>query len=167
MSHMRRISASLMVAVCLAAVATATVSAQATPVADAARRADTTALRTLLAQGADVNAPHGDGMTALHWAADRGDDAMVSMLVFAGANVSAVTRIGQYTPLHLAARAGSPAAVEALLKAQAPVSVKASTRGVAPLHEDVNRTQFVPHGGLLGTNIGKNATRAIERATED
>ena len=134
MSHMRRISASLMVAVCLAAVATATVSAQATPVADAARRADTTALRTLLAQGADVNAPHGDGMTALHWAADRGDDAMVSMLVFAGANVSAVTRIGQYTPLHLAARAGSPAAVEALLKAQAPVSVKTSTGGVTPLH---------------------------------
>ncbi len=131
---MRRISASLMVAVCLAAAAVATVTAQATPVADAARRADASALRTLLAQGADVNAPHGDGMTALHWAADRGDEAMVSMLVFAGASVSAVTRIGQYTPLHLAARAGSPSAVEALLKAQAPVSVKTSTGGVTPLH---------------------------------
>ncbi len=131
---MRRLTASLMVAVCLAAAAVATVAAQATPVADAARRGDATALRTLLAQGADVNASHGDGMTALHWAADRGDEAMISMLVLAGANVSAVTRIGQYTPLHLAARAGSPAAVGALLKAQASVSARTSTGGVTPLH---------------------------------
>ena len=46
-------------------------------------------------------------MSALHWAADRGDAELTAMLVYAGANPGAVTRIGQYTPLHLAARSGN------------------------------------------------------------
>ena len=62
------------------------------PVADAAMRRDTDALRTSLQQGADVNAAQGDGMSALHWAAEHGDAALTDMLVYAGANVSAVTR---------------------------------------------------------------------------
>jgi ankyrin repeat protein len=106
----------------------------ATPVADAARRGDRDAVRTLLKQGADVGAAHGDGMTALHWAADRGDADLVEMLVYAGANVGAVTRIGQYTPLHLAAKAANAAVVDALLKAGASVSAKTSPSGVTPLH---------------------------------
>jgi ankyrin repeat protein len=65
------------------------------PVADAAMRGNTDVLRALLQKGADVNAAHGDGMTALHWAAERGDAAMAEILVYAGANVGAVTRIGQ------------------------------------------------------------------------
>ena len=77
------------------------------PVADAAMRGDREAVRALLKQGADVGAAHGDGMTALHWAAERGDAEMAEMLLYAGANVAAVTRIGQYTPLHLASQAGS------------------------------------------------------------
>ena len=43
------------------------------PVADAAMRGDTAQVRALIKQGADVNASQGDGMTALHWAASRGD----------------------------------------------------------------------------------------------
>ena len=64
---------------------------------------------TLLKQGVDVNAAQGDGMTALHWAAERGDAELADLLVYAGANIGAVTRIGLYTPLHLAAKAASPA----------------------------------------------------------
>ena len=45
-----------------------------TPVADAAMRGDIEAVRSLLRDGADVNAAQGDGMTALHWAADQGAD---------------------------------------------------------------------------------------------
>ncbi len=73
------------------------------PVADAAMKGDREAVRALLKQGADVNAAQGDGMSALHWAADRGDAELAEMLIYAGANPGAVTRIGHYTPLHLAA----------------------------------------------------------------
>src|ERR1043165_9427413 len=74
------------------------------PVADAAMRGDRDAVRTPLQKGADVNAAANDGMTALHWAADRGDAEMAEMLLYAGAHPDAVTRIGQYTPLHVASR---------------------------------------------------------------
>ncbi len=43
---------------------------------------------TLLKEGADVNAPQGDGMTALHWAAERGDAELTNMLIYGGANVA-------------------------------------------------------------------------------
>ena len=43
-------------------------------------RGDRDAVRALLQQGADVNAAQGDGMTALHWAAERGDAEMTAML---------------------------------------------------------------------------------------
>ena len=56
-------------------------------VADAAMKGDRDAVRALLKQGADVSAAKGDGMTALHFAAERGDAAMTEMLVYAGANV--------------------------------------------------------------------------------
>src|SRR5689334_6819396 len=105
-----------------------------TPVADAAMRGDRDGVRTLLKQGADVGAAQGDGMTALHWAADRGDAELAEMLIYAGANVAAVTRIGQYTPLHLAAKAANAAVVDTLLKAGASVSAKTSPSGVTPLH---------------------------------
>jgi ankyrin repeat protein len=104
------------------------------PVADAAMRGDRDAVRTLLQQGADVNAPRGDGMTALHWAAERGDAEMTAMLVYGGANVAAVTRIGHYTPLHLAARAGRLMAVKTLIAEGADVAARTTTSGVTPLH---------------------------------
>src|SRR5690349_15916766 len=105
-----------------------------TPVADAAMRGDRDAVRALLKQGADVGAAHGDGMTALHWAAERGDAELAEMLLYAGANLAAVTRIGQYTPLHLASKAASAPVVQVLLKAGASVSAVARPSGVTPLH---------------------------------
>ena len=55
------------------------------PIADAAMRNDSDAVYDLLEQGEDVNAAQGDGMTALHWAAENGDIAMVEVLLSAGA----------------------------------------------------------------------------------
>ncbi|MDE0650400.1 MAG: ankyrin repeat domain-containing protein, partial [Gammaproteobacteria bacterium] len=104
------------------------------PVADAAMRGDADAVEALIAQGADVNLPQGDGMTALHWASERADAALLRVLLDAGATVDAVTRIGDYTPLHLAAKAGSADAVEALLEAGSDPLAVTATGAVAAMH---------------------------------
>jgi len=116
---------------------TASLGAQApvpSPVADAAERGDVAAVKALLKDGADVNAAQGDGMSALHWAADRGNAELAELLIYAGANLSAQTRIGQYTALHLAGKSGSAAVTKALLKAGADVNVRSTNSGVTPLH---------------------------------
>src|SRR4051812_15485774 len=76
-------------------------------VADAAMKKDADAVRSLVRQGGDVNAAQGDGMTALHWAAMNADGSLASILLAAGANVRATTRLGGYTPLHLASQNGA------------------------------------------------------------
>ena len=130
---MKRQSSFVMV---IALAMTAALGAQqtASPVADAAARGDNAAIRDLLKQGADVNAAQGDGMSALHWAAERGDAELADLLVYGGANTGAVTRIGQYTPLHLAAKTGRAAVVQTLIKAGADVNVKSNPSGATPIH---------------------------------
>ena len=108
--------------------------ARAQTILDAARAGDGAALATLLASGADVNAAAGDGMTALHLAAEHGHAEVVGTLLDAGADVSAVTRIGSYTPLHLAGRRGDGSAVEALLRAGADPNALTTTSRATPLH---------------------------------
>jgi len=102
------------------------------PVADAAMSGDRAAVKTLLQQGSDVNAAQGDGMTALHWAAMKNDAELAQMLVYAGANVKATTRLGGNTPLIIAARNGNAPVVAVLLKAGADAKAATST-GTTPL----------------------------------
>ena len=74
--------------ICLATfflAATASTIAAPESVADAAKAGDLDKVSTLLEQGADANAAHGDGMTALHWAARSGDASLARVLVDAGA----------------------------------------------------------------------------------
>ena len=118
---------------CLSALLSGAVPPES-PVADAAMRADLDKVRILLKGGADVNVAQGDGMTALHWSAENRSVEMAAMLIYAGANVEAVTRIGGYTPLHLASRSGSAAIVQELLEAGANPTVASSAGGATPLH---------------------------------
>jgi uncharacterized protein len=97
------------------------------PLAAAAQARDLDAVRSLLKQGGDVSAAQADGMTALHWAALHGDRALTAMLVSAGANLRATTRLGGYTPLHLASQAGASGVVAALVSAGADVSARTTT----------------------------------------
>jgi len=109
-------------------------SAARSPVADAANLQDLATVRQLLREGSDVNAAQGDGMTALHWAAERGDVAMAQILLYAGANVSAGTRIGHYTPLHIASRKAHLDVVKLLLQAKSDPSAVTTNTGATPLH---------------------------------
>jgi ankyrin repeat protein len=89
--------------------------AATSPLADAAEKSDRATVRTLLKQHADVNAPHADGMTALHWAAYLDDFEMAKLLTQAKANVAATNRYG-VSPLSLAGQNGNAAMVELLLE---------------------------------------------------
>ena len=86
-------------------------------------RGDRAAVRKLVEQHADVNAPQADGATALHWAVFRSDKEMVDLLIRAGANAKAANREGS-TPLWLASINGDAAIIAALLKAGADANEK-------------------------------------------
>ncbi len=123
------------------------------PVADAAQRGDVEAVRVLLRQGADVNAAQGDGMTALHWAAEQGRVDLIEVLVYAGAHVEATTRLGDYRPLHLASRAGHVGAVQALLDGGAEAGARTAT-GVTALHYAAGAGRHESVAALLAAGVG-------------
>lgn len=100
---------------------------------DAAGRDDVEKVRALLEEGADVNATQGDGMTALHRAARTGSLGMAELLIGAGANLEAKTRLGEHTPLHVASASGRSGVVALLVAAGADVNSRTTT-GATPLH---------------------------------
>ena len=100
---------------------------QSAPVAGAAQSRDLAAVKALLQRGADVSEAQGDGMTALHWAAQNGDAELATILRYAGANWRATTRLGGYMPLHLAAQSGADGVIAQLIEAGADVHVKTAT----------------------------------------
>jgi ankyrin repeat protein len=102
-----------------------------TSIADAARARDVAAVKAMLTNGGDVNAAHGDGMTALHWAATHGDTALTEMLLAGGANIRATTRLGGITALHIASQGGHARVVAALIAAGADANAATSTGATA------------------------------------
>src|SRR5438067_2379661 len=99
--------------------------------AEAEKKADKPAVRTLLQSHADVNGPAVDGATALHWAAYWDDLETAGLLVKAGAKVDALNRYG-VTPLSLACTNGNAAMIELLLNAKADPNL-ALPEGETPL----------------------------------
>src|SRR5262249_12307403 len=103
-------------AICVGALAASPTRAAGTSsVVDAAMAGNRDAVKALLQNGADVNTALGDGMTALHYAAVRNDVELARLLLYAGANLKATTRLGGYTPLLLAAKGGNASVMDALL----------------------------------------------------
>ena len=149
------------------------------PVADAAQQNDAQVVRTLLQQGADANTAQADGLTGLHWAALNDNREILDLLLYAGATVKPLTRVGGYAPLHLAARSGHADIVSALLEAGAEADGYTAT-GVTALHfaaqgnsADVIRA-LVEYGADLGAPdsfqsrtplifaASRNATEAVQ-----
>jgi uncharacterized protein len=115
---MKRILVFVILLATLAVLSVASFGAVRSDVADAAMKGDKAAVRTLIQQKADVNAPQPDGATALHWAAYRGDKELADMLIKAGANARAANREGA-TPLWLACINGDAPMIAALIGAGA------------------------------------------------
>jgi ankyrin repeat protein len=128
-------------------------------------RGDREAVRALLQEGADVNMAQGDGMTALHWAAERGDAVMAEMLLFAGASVRATTRIGDYTPLHLAGRSASAAIIEMMVKAGADVNAATTNSGATALHFAAASGGAEAVTALLNAGADPNVREALWQQT--
>src|SRR5207237_1207348 len=101
------------------------------PVADAAMRGDRDAVRALLKQGADANAPQGDGRSALHHAAERGDAELCDMLLYAGADANAKDAEWGQTPLIYAAAQNRADAIRLLIARGADPKVSTKTIDIA------------------------------------
>jgi uncharacterized protein len=166
----------------LGTLAAATSQQAAALVADAVREGNRAAVRALLDKGADVRAAQGDGMTALHWAAMNGDAEVVAMLVHAGADLKAATRIDAATPLLLAAENGHSAVVRALLDAGADANAADASgttalmfaagagdvdalRSLVQRGADLNSRDRVLERTALMFAAGRNRPAAIEALT--
>ncbi len=98
---------------------------------EAVRGGDHAAVRALVDDGADVNAPEADGATVLHWAVRWDDPESVDLLLDAGADAGAANAYG-VTPLALACINRSTPLVVRLLEAGADPNA-ATTMGETAL----------------------------------
>jgi ankyrin repeat protein len=114
-SRFKRLAAAVGVAVAASGVAYAAADLR---LIQAIRNKDVQSVRTLVRQRIDVNAPQGDGSTALHWAARVDDLTIADVLIRAGAHANVANDDGA-TPLHLACLNRSAGMVDRLLGAGA------------------------------------------------
>ncbi|MYN66658.1 MAG: hypothetical protein F4X11_16775 [Acidobacteria bacterium] len=98
--------------------------------ADAAQRREVEAVRALLDEGIDVDAPQADGATALAWAVHWDDLATAGLLLAAGADANAANDLG-VTPLMLASQNASVPMVELLVRAGADPNAARPAGGTA------------------------------------
>lgn len=95
-------------------------------------RGDTRALRAALRRGVDPNLRY-RSRTLLNWAAQEGRDAVVALLLAAGADPDRADSDVRARPLHTAAGEGRVRIVRRLLRAGANPNVRAKGMGT-PLH---------------------------------
>ena len=145
----------------LSAASFAATSTNPSQLADAAQKRDKGAAGSLLRQHVNVNAPQGDGATALAWAAYWDDLEIADLLIRAGANVRTPNDLG-VTPLSLACGNGSAAMVEKLLKAGADAGAASQRTGETALMRCALTGNIDAVKGLLacGADVNARETRA-------
>jgi uncharacterized protein len=148
----------------LALAAAVAASASDSPVADAARNRDNTALRELLKKHAAVNTPQADGTTALQWAAHWNDAESVNLLIAAGASAKASNRYGA-SPLSEAAAWGNAGVIEALLKAGADPNTRDTGDGETVLMVTARSGNADAVSALLNHGADVNATESYRGQT--
>ena len=101
-----------------------------------------------------------DGMTPLHWAARRGDVATAVQLIKSGAKLEATTRVGDYTPLHVASKEGHGVIVKALLDAGSNAKALTTSKSTA-LHLAAGAGSVEAVAALLDRGADVDAGEAV------
>ena len=133
------------------------------PLVDAVKQQDVTAVRALLTTGVDVNAPEGDGTTALHWAVHAEQRELIQLLIAAGAKVEVANDLG-ITPLYLAAAAGN-AAIAGWLLDHGARATTAAPSGVTALMEAARSGNLETVRLLLAHGADVNARERARHQT--
>jgi ankyrin repeat protein len=131
-SRRRSLACAVMLCAVMLLIAAANVHAASSELADAAMKKNAAAVRSLLEQKADVNAPQADGATALHWAVRWDDLQLADLLIRAGADVHSRNRLG-VTPIYLACINGNAVMIGKLLDAGVNPNAALSEPGETPL----------------------------------
>jgi ankyrin repeat protein len=139
----------------VAAIAVGSAAAADTRLVEAVKAGRTDVVVALLKERIDVNAPAGDGSTALHWAVHRDDLATVERLLDARANVNVADDHG-VSPLLLACTNGNVALVERLLAAGANPNM-ATASGHRPLMEGSRTGRTAVVRALIAAGADVNA----------
>ncbi|XP_059767855.1 ankyrin repeat and SOCS box protein 11 isoform X3 [Balaenoptera ricei] len=124
--------------------------ADRSPLHEAAAQGRLLALKTLIAQGVNVNLVTINRVSSLHEACLGGHVACAKALLENGAHVNGVTVHGA-TPLFNACCSGSAACVNVLLEFGAKAQLEVHL--ASPIHEAVKRGANVDHGQWLDTPL--------------
>ena len=119
--------------------------------------------RALLKQRVEVNAPDGDGSTALHWAVHRDNAVLVDLLMRSGAKTNVSNDLG-VTPLYLACTNRNATLVKKLLAAGANPNA-ALLRGETVLMECARAGSADGVKALLAKGADVNAKDATHGQT--
>ena len=149
---------------CLLALLTAANLAAASELADAVMNRNTAAVRTLLNQKVDVNAPQTDGATALHWAVKWDDTELADQLIRAGANVNAANRMGA-TPMYLACVNGNAVVIEKLIAAGVDPNLPLLSAKETPLMVAARTGKADAVKALLDRGANANAKESLRGTT--
>ncbi len=121
-----------------------------TPLAEAVKLGDSRMVKMLLDAGSGPEGANQDGQSALMLAIKDGNLELVQMLVNAGANVNAVEKVQNQTPLMWAAAASENAAemVKLLISKGADVKARAKSVDWPAQMTSEPRAQYHTYGGL-------------------
>jgi len=125
------VAAALMLLLCKRSFAQGADFSNYNDIATIASRGKTDEVIRLLQSKRDPNLPDDKGETALHYAAQLGNQQMVQALLYYEAAVDPRDQFGN-TPLHWAAQNGSTAVIQMLIDAKATVDPQ-NRQGVTPL----------------------------------
>lgn len=122
-------------------------------------------IESLLAEGADINAPGKFGQTPLHLVAKTGNKEVAELLISKGADVNSKVEgrgDSKDTPLHWAASFGSIGVAQLLIAKRAEVNVK-NRSGRTPLHVVMQRSLNIK---ALNANISPDKLLIVKLLIE-